>query len=137
MRQTQAETDPRPNAQTDGDWNIRILDWRWSWWLVIIRTSHKACFYNFLDHHCLLSGLRHSLSATVRQYFSYYKTSPTLLFCFLFFLHVGVPVLFLLNYSLRLTLKTENNHINKKISLLLAHMATVHTTWTFLFFIIF
>ena len=23
---------PVPNAQTHGDWNIRILDWRWSWW---------------------------------------------------------------------------------------------------------
>ena len=27
---------------------------------VVIRTSRKACFYTFLDHHCLVSGLRHS-----------------------------------------------------------------------------
>ena len=102
MRQTQAETDPRP--QRPNAWWLKYSDSGLEVELVVIRTSHKACFYNFLDHHCLLSGLRHSLSATVRQYFPYSKTSPILL--------IQRGCLCLIFYSCQ-TLKTKNNHQKK------------------------
>ena len=39
---------------------VKYLDFGLEVELLVIKTSHKACFYTFLDHHCLVSGLRHS-----------------------------------------------------------------------------
>ena len=91
-----------------------------------------GCFYNFLDHHCLVSGLSHSqlpLENTFPIPKLHQPCSSKMwvsLSCFLFFLPEALlfcSVIFSwsaaktiksLNYSLSRTQKTQTNHPKKK-----------------------